>query len=441
MPWQEQVADVIGEYEGTRPAYREAVVSVPRQSGKTTLLLVLMLDRALMRGKPQRIAYTAQTGQDAHSKVIDDIWEQQIEPSPFRHAVKQVKRGIAETAIQFKNGSRIDVLRTTKETGHGKSVDLAIIDEAFADEDDRREQGLLPAMATRADAQLLVFSTMGTGASTYFNAKVATGRAAVDNGVTDSIAYFEWSASPGTDPDDAERWGEYMPALGHTIDASVVAHARGSMPEGSFRRAYMNLQTASREAWLPYGVWDEARDDRRVVAPGEAVVLGFDGAWTGDSVALVGCTVSKPHHLFVVDSWQPTDGEPVSADEIEARIDEAAHTWDVREIAADPHEWRRELQEWAKRWRVNEWPTNSLSRMVPACAEFYQAVVGQQITHDGDVRLARHIGNAVVKTDRYGPRIVKNSNIEKIDLAVAAVIAYDRAQSVKPKRHAMLAGF
>jgi phage terminase large subunit-like protein len=43
--------------------------------------------------------------------------------------------------------------------------------------------------------------------------------------------------------------------------------------------------------------------------------------------------------------------------------------------------------------------------------------------------LARHISNAVIKTDRLGPRIVKEhrSSPRKIDAAVAGIIAFDRA--------------
>jgi phage terminase large subunit-like protein len=43
--------------------------------------------------------------------------------------------------------------------------------------------------------------------------------------------------------------------------------------------------------------------------------------------------------------------------------------------------------------------------------------------------LARHLSNAVIKTDQLGPRIVKENrnSPRKIDAAVAAIIAVDRA--------------
>jgi phage terminase large subunit-like protein len=74
--------------------------------------------------------------------------------------------------------------------------------------------------------------------------------------------------------------------------------------------------------------------------------------------------------------------------------------------------------------------------MIPACANFFDAVVEKRITHDGNPLLARHLSNAVVKTDNLGVRIVKenrNSN-RRIDAAVAAILAYDRAGAKIEKR-------
>jgi phage terminase large subunit-like protein len=71
--------------------------------------------------------------------------------------------------------------------------------------------------------------------------------------------------------------------------------------------------------------------------------------------------------------------------------------------------------------------------MIPACAGFYDAVVDNGMEQDGDPTLARHIDNAVVKTDNLGTRIVKDkrSSSRRIDAAVAAVIAFNRALSGK----------
>jgi phage terminase large subunit-like protein len=71
----------------------------------------------------------------------------------------------------------------------------------------------------------------------------------------------------------------------------------------------------------------------------------------------------------------------------------------------------------------------SPQRMTPATTAFYEAVVNGALTHSGDRSLARHVGNAVHKADSCGTRIYKEHrhSTRRIDLAVAALMAFDRA--------------
>jgi hypothetical protein len=275
MPWQQMIADVASEIDETTglPAFREVVVTVPRQSGKTTLVLAWELHRCLMWGRMQRVAYTAQTGSDARRKLIDDQAPLLL-GSPFKVAVDKVHKAQGNEAIVFKNGSRIDVLASTDSAGHGRTLDLPILDEVFADADDRREQALLPAMATRPDAQLFVVSTMGTEASAYLNRKVETGRALVVEDANSGLAYFEWSADVGADIDDPKTWWSCMPALGHMISEETVRHARTTMSEGDFRRSMLNQKTVSDERVVPVSVWNSACSDD--VRPDGKLRFGFD---------------------------------------------------------------------------------------------------------------------------------------------------------------------
>jgi len=121
MPWQELVAEVAGEYDRVTgiPYYPEVGVTVPRQSGKTTLILVWMLHRALMwGGESQRIAYTAQTGQDARKKLVDDYLPL-IKRSKMANSIEQTWRAAADTGILFKGGSKILMRRWPMRTFAG----------------------------------------------------------------------------------------------------------------------------------------------------------------------------------------------------------------------------------------------------------------------------------------------------------------------------------
>jgi phage terminase large subunit-like protein len=81
-------------------------------------------------------------------------------------------------------------------------------------------------------------------------------------------------------------------------------------------------------------------------------------------------------------------------------------------------------------WRV---PRSEVDAAVAAAmrawSRFYAAVMNGDVSHDGDPRLARHLANAVIKETADGAYITKDgrNSPRKIDLAVAAVVAYERA--------------
>lgn len=279
MPWQALVADVGGELDPVTglPAYREVRVTVPRQSGKTTLFLAWQINRCVSRrwSHPQRSAFTAQTGKDARDKWIDELFPL-IRSSRLKSlvAVKgsrlEINEGMGNESIRFKTGSLIRLLSTATTSGHSKTLHQAVMDEVWHDIDDRREQGLRPAMITVDDAQLLVCSTAGTDASLVLNRKVDTGRAAALADTGSGVAYFEWSAPDGWDPTDEASYVTFMPALcpappcrcagpgeswHHTITSlDAIRSERDEMKTDNyaeFRRAYGNRKTSAtdRDRW------------------------------------------------------------------------------------------------------------------------------------------------------------------------------------------------
>lgn len=57
------------------------------------------------------------------------------------------------------------------------------------------------------------------------------------------------------------------------------------------------------------------------------------------------------------------------------------------------------------------------------------------LTHDGSETLAPHISHAIIKTDARGTRIVKDfkKSPRRIDLAMASIMAFDRAKELVGK--------
>lgn len=259
MPWQEQVANVGLELlPDGRPAYREVTLTVPRQSGKTTLILGWEIQRAIgwakLLGIPQRIAYSAQTGKDAREKLLEDQVPL-LEGHRRELGIGKVTRTNGSESVLWTNGSRLILLASGEDSGHGKTLHLAVKDELFADADMRRDQALIPAMATQPHAQALTASTMGTAESVALNAAVSAGRSAVEADSGKGVAYFEWSADAEDDPANQDVWWRCMPALGRTISLEVVEHAYQSLKTDEFKRAYLNIPTASDERVIPGPVW------------------------------------------------------------------------------------------------------------------------------------------------------------------------------------------
>lgn len=414
MPWQRLVADVGLEVdEDGKPFYREVIVTVPRQSGKTLLTLSWMLQRVLRWQGVQKVAYTAQSGLDARRKILDDHVPL-LQASPLAVSVGRVLRRAGNEGVIFKTGGRIDVLASNESAGHGRSLSLAVLDEAMADTDDRREQAILPAMATKADAQVLIVSTAGTDSSVFLRRKVTAGRAASVEDAGSGIAYFEWSAPDGVDPGDESAWWACMPALGRTISPDVVRHARQTMSDDDFRRAYLNQWTATDDRVIPAATWDAvcASD----VAPEGRLVFGLDVAADRGSSSIV-----VADDLGRCELVESRDGTAWLVD----RVVELAGKW-VAPVVLDvfgPAGTFGDAIE-AQGVQVDRYASRQVSM---ACAALFDAVADRKVRVRADERLSSAVAGARRRVS--GDSWFWGRRDTQVDVSplVALTLAFDRA--------------
>jgi len=235
MPWQHEANRLVTELDGSgRLAHRQAVIEVMRQQGKSVDLLSIMVARALRRPDMQ-IAYAAQSGKEARHRLVD-VWWPRIRKSKLAPLV-DIRKGSGSEALLFANGSMLSLVTAEETSAHGDNLDLGVIDEAWAQRDDRLEQAMRPAMMTR-DAQLLIVSAAGNEKSEYFRRKVFEARERLAAGEPGGC-YIGYSAPDDADPGDPVTWRGCMPALGITVSEETVATDYQDMEESEFRRAYL----------------------------------------------------------------------------------------------------------------------------------------------------------------------------------------------------------
>jgi phage terminase large subunit-like protein len=417
---------------------RVALVGTPRKSGKSALASTLALYSLIAEGIEGGEVVVA-AAEKEQARIIFGEAKRMVEASELSEMCTLYRDAIFVPSTN----SVMKVLSAEAYSKEGLNVSRAIVDEIHAHKNRELFDVLSLSMGNRGKlAQLLAVTTAGqktdmTGQDSIAYSLYQYGKRVASGEIDDPTFFMSWwEAPPEADHRDPEVWKVANPGYDDLVSADDFQSAVRRTPEPEFRTKRLNQWVSSMNAWLPNGTW-QPLSEQRDLRPDEEIIIGFDGSFNGDCTSLVGCTIPKEDekpYLFMIHTWekQPedTDDWRVNTQEVEDKIIQFCSTHNVKEIACDPYRWQRSMDAMLEMGLpVIEFPSTSPSRMVSACQKFYTSVTEQTLIHDGDPLLERHLSNAVVKIDRIGPRIVKDNrgSPRKIDAAVAAVIAFDRA--------------
>lgn len=403
---------------------RTAVVSLPRANGKSALAAALAVAELFVGDPSAEVLVVASDQRQAN--IVLRMARRMVELNPVLAERCQV---YADRLVVPENDATLTPLPAEPGALHGHDPSLLVVDELHVVTEAVWE-AVTSMSGKRPESLTLAISTPATTPDCIMWSLVEHGREG-----TDPAFYLrEYAAPDGCATDDRAAWADANPALNDFLAEDGMAAVLRTLREPVFRQLRLGQWVTGSESWLPWGVWADCADAARVVADRDRVVLAFDGSASGDSTALVGCTVGPDPHLFVVGLWE-NPGDPrwrVPRAEVDNAVALAFDRWDVAELAADPWGWRTEIEAWAKlhgEKRVLEWNTAHGQRMAPATDRLYQAAATRAVTHDGDARMAAHLAHAVAKRTPMGDLISKDKrgSPRKIDAAVAAIVALDRA--------------
>lgn len=437
--WQKTLLEHVYAWDEDGLRHRISLIGMPRKGGKSSLGSAMAL-YSLILGPSGGEVYSV-AAEKEQARIV------------FREARRMVEANeqLSSLCTLYRDAIEIPgihsvyrVLSAEAFSKEGLNPHFVLFDELHAQPNRELFDVMSLAMGARGKlASLVAITTAGvktdsTGRDSIAYSLYNYGKKVASGEIEDPTFFMSWWEAPeDLDYRSEEAWEIANPGFGDLTSVDDFRSAVRRTPEAEFRTKRLNSFVSSAISWLPSGAW-EAQKRKIAVSPDDEIVLGFDGSFSGDASVIVGAVIPKenePVKVFLVKAWEKQEDDDddwrVDIADVENTILEFCKTHrNVREIACDPFRWQRSMEVLeGYGLPIVEWPSTSARRMVPACAKFYDAVMEGTLIHDGDPLLARHIENAVTKIDALGPRIVKEkrNSPRKIDAAVAAVLAVDRA--------------
>ena len=403
--WEREAVDLAGEYDALtlRPRFRTVGMSVARQNGKTTVVLVRIGRQLLPRR--QTVAYTAQDRSLARTKWMEHV--ELLMDTPFANRVERIDRQQNREVMVMKNGSRyLPVTPSSKKAGRSLSLDLAIIDEAYAHDTMGVVKALEPTLITRPMAQLWIVSNAGDADSALWWHYTELGRR-VCTDPHSTLCWIEY-APPGDDPTlidvhDPQNWIVANPSLGEPggVDMVALRAASTETDPATFRKEHLNLWVdRSMTSGLTASVWGNCY--RADLVPGELVAFGLDFDAERTSGALVSAGVVTDTDGASVTPLEVIEQSP----DLNALVERAAANANAFKgtiliqsgsPAASEIATLEKLTTYGRKQGKDQHRVKVIAQpeMARAVGSFYDAATARRLSHRNDPRLNDAVSAAV----------------------------------------------
>lgn len=465
LPWQEKIIrDVFGTVkENGYRQYNTAYVEIPKKNGKSELAAGVALYMTCGDNEWGAEVYGCASDRQQASIVFDVAVDMVDQCPALKKRIKpvmSVKRLVYQPTNSF-----YQVLSAEAYTKHGLNVHAVIFDELHS-QPNRELFDVMTKGSGDARTQPLFFliTTAGTDRhSVCFEQHQKAEDIILGRKIDDTFYPVIYGASDEDDWTSEKVWYDANPSLGYTIDIEKVRNACMSAmdnpaEENIFRQLRLNQWVKQSTRWMQMEKWDACGfpvDERELL--GRECFGGLDLSSTTDITALVlvfpprtedekyillpyfwipeenmRLRVRRDHVPY--DVWEQqgflktTEGNVIHYGFIERFIEELGTRYNIREIAFD-------------RWGAVQMVQNlegmgftvvpfgqGFKDMSPPSKELMKLTLEQRLAHGGHPVLRWMMDNIFVRTDPAGNiKPDKEKSTEKIDGAVATVMALDRA--------------
>ncbi len=465
IDWQEQIIrDLFGTLKPN--GYRQfntAYIEIPKKQGKSELAAAVALLLTCGDGEERAEVYGCAADRQ-QAAIVFDVAADMVRMCPALS--KRVKILASQKRLIYTpTNSFYQVLSAEAYSKHGFNIHGVVFDELHT-QPNRKLFDVMTKGSGDARMQPLYFliTTAGTDTHSICYETHQKAKDIIEGRKIDPTFYpVIYGADESDDWTDPKVWKKANPSLDITVGIDKVKAACESAKqnpgeENAFRQLRLNQWVKQAVRWMPMEKWDKCAfsvDEDEL--EGRVCYGGLDLSSTTDITAFVlvfppldnedkyiilpyfwipednlTLRVNRDHVPY--DVWerqgylQTTEGNVVHYGFIEKFIEKLGERFNIREIAFD-------------RWGAVQMVQNlegmgftvvpfgqGFKDMSPPTKELMKLVLEQKIAHGGHPVLRWNMDNIYIRTDPAGNiKADKEKSTEKIDGAVATIMALDRA--------------
>ena len=465
IDWQEQIIrDVFGVLKPN--GYRQfntAYIEIPKKQGKSELAAAVALLLLCGDGEERAEVYGCAADRN-QAKIVFDVAVDMVRFCPALS--KRVKILESQKKITYlPTNSSYQVLSADVANKHGFNTHGVIFDELHTQPNRKLFDVMLQGSGDARMQPLYFLITTAGNDTNSICYEVHQKALDIQAGRKIDPTFYSviYGAAEDEDWTDPKVWKKANPSLGITVGIDKVKAACESAQqnpgeENSFRQLRLNQWVKQSVRWMPMDKWDAcafpvSEDDLE----GRICYGGLDLSSTTDITAFVlvflpmdendkywllpyfwvpeetvNLRVKRDHVPY--DLWErqgfimTTEGNVIHYGYIEKFIEVLGERFNIREIAFD-------------RWGAVQMVQNlegmgftvvpfgqGFKDMSPPTKELMKLVLEKRIAHGGHPVLRWMMDNIYIRTDPAGNiKADKEKSTEKIDGAVATIMALDRA--------------
>jgi hypothetical protein len=306
-PWQTDLNRcILAKSPDGQFAADTAVMSIPRQVGKTFDVGAVVFAECIAE-PGTTVIWTAHRFKVAR-ETFDSLRALAASPRLSPHIdYDEITTGAGNEQIPFRNGSRIVFAARERGAIRGfTKVRILVLDEAQI----LSESALSDLVPTMNQAHNPLILLMGTPPKPSDPSEVFTNlRREALAGTSEGVLYVEFSADPGSDPDDRAAWRKANPSYPSRTPARAILRMKKLLSEADFLREALGIwdDDAAGEAAIPFPLWQRLADPASVASGPVRLSLEVsqDRKWA--CVGAAGLRADGSLHVQVAENHPGTD--------------------------------------------------------------------------------------------------------------------------------------